>query len=113
MPVHDWSRVVAGIFRKFHHAWIEEIKRELNNGLLPPEYYALAEQVAGNLGPNVPTLHELTDAEGPIAVGDVPPDIPPSLRPNANVSVPLERTYQAAWRSIPRRWQRILEPASS
>ena len=25
MPVHDWSRVDAGIFHHFHHAWIEEI----------------------------------------------------------------------------------------
>ncbi len=27
MPVHDWTRVEAGIFHDFHHAWIEEIKR--------------------------------------------------------------------------------------
>ncbi len=45
MPVHDWSQVEAGIFHDFHHACIEEIKRELNN-LLPGEYYALAEQHA-------------------------------------------------------------------
>ena len=27
MPIHDWSRVDAGIFHDFHHAWIEQIKR--------------------------------------------------------------------------------------
>ncbi len=44
MPIHDWTRVTAGIFHDFHHAWIEEIKRALNAGLLPSDYYALAEQ---------------------------------------------------------------------
>lgn len=43
MPVHDWSIVDAGIFHDFHHAWTEEIKRALNAGLLPPQYYALTE----------------------------------------------------------------------
>jgi len=57
MPAHDWSRVEAGIFHGFHHALIEQIKRDLNNGLLPPDYYALAEQFAAGLGPDVPTLH--------------------------------------------------------
>ena len=44
MPVHDWSRVKAGMFHDFHHAWIHEIKRALNAGALPNEYYAMAEQ---------------------------------------------------------------------
>src|SRR5207237_3928353 len=56
MPVHDWSRVDAGIFHDFHHAWIEELKRALNSGVLPPDYYALAEQHAAGFGPDVLTL---------------------------------------------------------
>ncbi len=55
MPVHDWSRVEAGIFHDFHHAWIEEIKRFLNQGL-PADFYALAEQFAGGFGSDVLTL---------------------------------------------------------
>ena len=46
MPVHDWTRVNAGIFHDFNHEWISTNKRALNSGLLPPEYYALAEQIA-------------------------------------------------------------------
>jgi Protein of unknown function (DUF4058) len=53
MPVHNWTRVEAGIFHDFHHDWITEIKRALNRGLLPPYYYALAEQIAGGFGPDV------------------------------------------------------------
>jgi hypothetical protein len=56
MPVHDWTRVDAGIFHHFHHGWIEEIARALNRGLLPSDHYALAEQIAGGLGPDVLTL---------------------------------------------------------
>jgi hypothetical protein len=56
MPVHDWSLVDAGIFHDFHHAWTEELKRALNAGLLPPQYYALTEQYAAGLGPDVLTL---------------------------------------------------------
>ncbi|MFN0060748.1 MAG: DUF4058 family protein [Planctomycetota bacterium] len=56
MPVHDWTRVEAGIFHDFHHGWIEEIKRALNSGILPADYYALAEQHAAGFGPDVLTL---------------------------------------------------------
>jgi hypothetical protein len=56
MPIHDWSLVAAGIFHDFHHAWTEEIKRVLNAGLLPTQYYALTEQYAAGFGPDVLTL---------------------------------------------------------
>ncbi len=56
MPIHDWSRVDAGIFHDFHHAWIEQIKRLLNNGVLPPDHYALAEQHTSHFGSDVLTL---------------------------------------------------------
>jgi hypothetical protein len=46
MGIHDWSRVDDGIFHHFHYAWIEELTRSLNAGVLPPDYYALAEQHA-------------------------------------------------------------------
>src|SRR5690242_20728435 len=58
MPVHHWKGVEAGIFHAFHHGWIEEISRSLNRGLLPPDYYALPEQIAGGLGPDVLTLRQ-------------------------------------------------------
>jgi hypothetical protein len=56
MPIHDWTRVPDGIFHHFHHAWIEEIQRALNAGLLPDDYYALSEQHAAGFGPDVLTL---------------------------------------------------------
>ena len=57
MPLHDWTRVDAGIFHAFHVAWIPEIQKVLNGGLLPEGYYALAEQHAGRAIADVLTLH--------------------------------------------------------
>jgi hypothetical protein len=56
MPIHDWTRVDAGIFHAFHHGWIDEISRALNRKRLPEEYYALPEEIAGSFGPDVLTL---------------------------------------------------------
>lgn len=67
MPIHDWSRVDAGISHDFHHAWIEQIKRLLNSGVLPPDHYAMAEQHTSHFGPDVLTLQSrlLGDADEP------------------------------------------------
>lgn len=56
MPIHDWTRVDAGIFHHFHQRWIGEITDSLNQGLLPPDHYALAEQQSGGFEPDVLAL---------------------------------------------------------
>jgi len=56
MPIHDWTRVTAGTFHAFHLSWISEIQTVLNSGILPSDYYAQAEQIAGPMGPDVLTL---------------------------------------------------------
>lgn len=33
MPIHDWTRVEAGIFHDFRHEWISTLRRALNDGL--------------------------------------------------------------------------------
>jgi hypothetical protein len=57
MPVHDWSRVEAGVYHHFHNLWISRLSDALNSGLLPAEYYALVEQHAGQYVPDILTLH--------------------------------------------------------
>ena len=56
MPMHDWSKVDAGIFHAFHHRWISALSDALNGGRLPADYYALPEQVAAGFGPDGLTL---------------------------------------------------------
>lgn len=63
MPVHDWTRVDAGIFHAFHHRWISAIIDALNEGVLPENYYALPEQHAAGFGPDVLTLQGSRDDE--------------------------------------------------
>ncbi|MBI4613419.1 MAG: DUF4058 family protein [Planctomycetes bacterium] len=82
MPVHDWTRVSAGTFHHFHCSWIVELARALNAGRLPADYYALAEQSAGETLPDVLTLREagpLGNREGTpngaTAVAEAPPRV--------------------------------------
>jgi hypothetical protein len=74
MPVHDWTRVKAGIFHDFHHEWITTIKHAVNRLLKGTNYYALAEQFAGGWGPDVLTL------KLPLASGKKGRKSPASLR---------------------------------
>lgn len=53
MPIPDWSRVPAGIIHDFHQDLVIQIKRDLNPGILPTGYSAMAEPMAGGLGPDV------------------------------------------------------------
>lgn len=84
MPVHDWTLVEDGIFHALHVAWLPLIQKALNAGVLPPGYYALAEQHAGRTIADVITLQESTEPstkllsppdEGGIAVAEAPPRV--------------------------------------
>jgi hypothetical protein len=43
MPMHDWTRVEAGIFHDFHLCWLAELQKALNQGGLPSDHGAGAE----------------------------------------------------------------------
>lgn len=83
MPVHDWTRVEAGIFHAFHTAWISHIQEALNGQLLPAGFYALAEQHTGYAIADVLTLHASPASEplpplpvsGGVAVAESPPKV--------------------------------------
>jgi len=77
MPIHDWSRVDAGLFHDFHQAWTIELRKALNRGLLPPGYI------------------------DPLAIGDPLPAHPLFLDPALYVPVPLEQTYAQTWDDYP------------
>jgi hypothetical protein len=53
MPIHDWTRVPAGLFHHFHQEWSVELSRQLNRGILPPGVSALVEQRTGTVEPDV------------------------------------------------------------
>jgi hypothetical protein len=65
MPIHDWTRVEAGIFHDFHGDWIQVVKHTLNDGLLPTDYYALSEQIAAGVEPDVIALRDRASDSSP------------------------------------------------
>lgn len=82
MPIHDWTRVSAGTFHDFHAAWITELRNALNGGVLPDDYYAQAEQIAGQVLPDVLTLKveepqdgDSGSANGGVALAVAPPKV--------------------------------------
>jgi hypothetical protein len=90
MPIHDWTRVDAGIVHHFHHRWISAISDALNAGLLPDDYYALAEQHAAGLGPDVLTLQGSGNGTG----GPSPAPAPLSGNGPVLVAPPLPVTAE-------------------
>jgi hypothetical protein len=56
MPIHDWTRVEAGLFHDFHQDWSVAIKHALNHDLMPKGYYALVEQRVDGPEPDVITV---------------------------------------------------------
>ena len=53
MPIHDWTRVESGVFHAFHQGWVIRIRDVLNDGVLPPGYFAMTEPRAPELDPVV------------------------------------------------------------
>jgi hypothetical protein len=81
MPVHEWSRVPPGTFHDFHATWIPMLKHVLNRQVLPEGYYAMAEQTAGGVIPDVLTLQAVDgpglaeNGSGGTAVAQRPPRV--------------------------------------
>jgi hypothetical protein len=68
MPMHDWTRVDAGLYHDFHLHWTSELCRALNAGLLPSGFVALTDQRI-----QVPFWDVLINRRGPITPEDGAP----------------------------------------
>lgn len=78
MPMHDWTRVEAGVYHMFHGAWLYAISHRLNDGLLPNGLYAMPEQRAGIYETDVLTL------QAPVAKLPPAPDLSSEYSPIRN-----------------------------
>ncbi|MFO0893188.1 MAG: DUF4058 family protein [Isosphaeraceae bacterium] len=83
MPIHDWTRVDAGLFHAFHQSWIISLSNALNAGGLPPDYFALPEQSIRGPVPDVLTLR----------LSSSPGDVPEGASPGVAVAEAPPRTH--------------------
>lgn len=77
MPLHDWTRVPAGLFHDFHQSWSVRTKDALNAGRLPKGFSAFVEQRTGPVEGDVLAIEErgrLTWSEviGGVALAEKP-----------------------------------------
>ncbi|QEL13215.1 DUF4058 family protein [Limnoglobus roseus] len=78
MPIHDWTRVDSGTFHDFHQGWSIEVRNALNRGVLPPGYFAMADQRVSGPEPDVVTFQTRTPSPPPpggVTVLDRPPRV--------------------------------------
>jgi Protein of unknown function (DUF4058) len=79
VPIHDWTRVEASLFHSFHQSWITYLISALNRRVLPPGYFALADQPIQGPIPDVLALRLSSESQAPtgantgIAVAISPP----------------------------------------
>lgn len=100
MPLHDWTRVPAYVYHDFHTGLLVAIRRVLNDGVLPPGYYARAEQTLRTMGPDVLTLQSSepvpAGSGGVLTVPAAPPRV--AIAATAAPRVPAFRQKRLAIR---------------
>ena len=107
MGVHDWTRVEAGIFHAFHLGWLGHLQAAMNEGLLPPDYYALAEQHATPAAKQAArVVADLLTLHGP--ADDNPPPLPPAAGGLALAEAPPKVKHHSIATPSPRTTRRTL-----
>ena len=99
MPIHDWSRVSAGIFHDFHQGWTIEIRRTLNRGILPPGYYAMADQRVSGPEPDIVALRlRGPEPTGGLIVAETPPRLRQAARADTEAALYARKANRIAIR---------------
>jgi hypothetical protein len=99
MPIHDWTRVSAGIYHDFHQDWTIEIRRTLNGGILPPGYYAMADQRVSGPEPDIVALRlRGPERSAGLVVAETPPRIKQAARAETEASLYARKANRIAIR---------------
>jgi hypothetical protein len=125
MPAHDWTKVSQGIFHDFNNSWVVGVKNMLSSGVLPSDYYAVTEQVAGAENPSYASLrktvvirhgadHEVVALIEILSRGNKASraelerfltKAQSALQQGIHLLVHLEASYVEAFRSVPAYWR--------
>lgn len=98
MPIHDWTRVSAGVWHDFHCSWVPRIKDALNGGILPDEYYAQVEQTSGGAIADVLTLESASEEGGQRSSARNGISLVAEAPPQVALTIPLEQEVYSARR---------------
>jgi hypothetical protein len=99
MPIHDWTQVSAGIFHDFHQDWTIEIRRTLNRGILPPGYYAMADQRVSGPEPDIIALRlRSPEPTGGLVVAETPPRLRQAARAETEAALYARKANRIAIR---------------
>jgi hypothetical protein len=79
MPVHNWLPVPVGLYHHFHQSWAVILAEGLNNGVLPAGYFALVDQRAIGLIPDVLALKCSEKHRSPALPGSALMATPPKV----------------------------------
>jgi hypothetical protein len=83
VPIHDWKQVPDGLYHHFHQSWAVNLAEGLNAGVLPAGFFALVDQRAIGLIPDVLALKKGPGRQqsgeprggGGLALADAPPRV--------------------------------------
>lgn len=98
MPIHDWTRVEAGLFHDVHQGWTVAVSNALNEGLLPAGHFAIIEPSAD--GPEPVVVHSTKVSE--IAENGTALAAPPRTRLVKQVDSPAAAYARRANRIVVR-----------
>ncbi len=124
MPIHDWKKADVGLLHHFHQSRTVLLAEGLSAGVLPSGFFALVEQKAMGVEPDVLTpaarprprggvepAGGIVVAERPPAFGDPLPAMPVFLDQYTYVPAPLEESYVRTWEKWPREMREfVLNP---
>jgi hypothetical protein len=88
--MHDWTRVKAGTYHNFHTLWLSAITNRLNAGLLPHDYFAMAEQIIGRPESEVVTLQRAQRSTPETDFGGATTAMPKSRKTRFVLSLPAD-----------------------
>ena len=100
MPSHDWTRVPVGLYHHFHQSWAVNLPESLNFGPLPEGYFALVDQRAVGLVPDVWRCDAVLARVNLAAEMVVLPLLPPHRKRGTSRRKPIVRYTlggQTAW----------------
>ncbi len=108
--------VVIAMSQHVHVSFVDMLPRTTRGGLHSVIWQSFEENVGDVFQPEKPLIvaaYQVTQSieafVRPFAVGDLLPSVPLFLDAERFIELPLDATYQSAYRGVPKRWRDVIE----